>query len=89
MVIKIGIDFDNTIVNYEDSFYQEAIKRKIFTKSQRKKNSKNVLKNRLISIKKELKAIGIATWVLVNPCSELSDEVQQQKRRTDFEVIKL
>jgi outer membrane protein OmpA-like peptidoglycan-associated protein len=38
--------------------------------------------------KKELKAIGIATWVLVNPCSELSDEAQQQKRRTDFEVIK-
>lgn len=39
--------------------------------------------------KKELKAIGIDTWVLVNPCSELSDEAQQQKRRTDFEVIKL
>lgn len=39
--------------------------------------------------KKELKAIGIDTWVLVNPCSVLSDEAQQQKRRTDFEVIKL
>ncbi|MGY8948243.1 MAG: OmpA family protein [Flavobacteriales bacterium] len=39
--------------------------------------------------KKELKAIGIDTRVLVNPCSELSDEAQQQKRRTDFEVIKL
>ena len=53
MVIKIGIDFDNTIVNYDSSFHQEAIKRKIFTKSQREQNSKNVLKNRLISRKKE------------------------------------
>ena len=33
MLIKIGIDFDNTIVNYEDSFHEEAVKRKIFTKS--------------------------------------------------------
>jgi len=39
--------------------------------------------------KKELKAIGIDTRVIVNPCSELSDEAHQQKRRTDFEVIKL
>ena len=53
MVIKIGIDFDNTIVNYDSSFHQEAIKRKIFTKSQREQNAKNVLKNRLISRKKE------------------------------------
>jgi hypothetical protein len=53
MVIKIGIDFDNTIVNYDSSFHQEAIKRKIFTKSQREKNSKNLLKNRLISRKKD------------------------------------
>ena len=37
MVIKIGIDFDNTIVNYEDSFHQEAIKRKIFRKNHKKK----------------------------------------------------
>tara|TARA_B100001063_G_scaffold227750_1_gene238525 strand:- start:21 stop:632 length:612 start_codon:yes stop_codon:yes gene_type:complete len=53
MLIKIGIDFDNTIVNYEDSFHEEAVKRKIFTKNQRKKNSKEILKNKLISKNKE------------------------------------
>lgn len=53
MVIKIGIDFDNTIVNYEDSFHQEAIKRKIFRKNHKKKNSKSNLKNKLILGKKE------------------------------------
>jgi len=53
MVIRIGIDFDNTIVNYENSFYHEAIKRKIFKKNSKKKNSKNRLKKKLISLNKE------------------------------------
>ena len=53
MVIKIGIDFDNTIVNYDNSFYQEGIKRKIFNINTPKKNSKNRLKKKLISINKE------------------------------------
>tara|TARA_B100000767_G_scaffold268231_1_gene288154 strand:+ start:5454 stop:7616 length:2163 start_codon:yes stop_codon:yes gene_type:complete len=48
--------------------------------------------DRLISIKKiqkELKSRGIDSWILINPCSKLSDEEHQQKRRTDFEIIKL
>ena len=53
MLIKIGIDFDNTIVNYEDLFHQEAIRKKLFKKSQKKKNSKNNLKNKLISNNRE------------------------------------
>ncbi len=53
MLIKIGIDFDNTIVNYEDLFHQESIRRKLFKKSQKKKNSKNNLKNKLISNNRE------------------------------------
>lgn len=39
--------------------------------------------------KKELKDNGIDAWVLINPCSELSDELHQQKRRTDFEIINI
>ena len=39
--------------------------------------------------KKELKEIGIDTWVLVNPCIQVSEEEHQQKRRTDFKVIRL
>ena len=37
---KIGIDFDNTIVNYDNSFYQEGIKRKIFNINTLKKTQK-------------------------------------------------
>lgn len=37
----------------------------------------------------ELKEIGIDTWILVNPCIQVSEEEHQQKRRTDFKVIRL
>ena len=40
MVTRIGIDFDNTIVNYEDAFYREALKRKIFNFNTTKKKYK-------------------------------------------------
>ena len=39
--------------------------------------------------KNELKEIGIDTWIEVNPCIQVSEEVHQQKRRTDFKVIRL
>lgn len=53
MVTRIGIDFDNTIVNYEDAFYREALKRKIFNFNTTKKNIKNRLKGKLINNNKE------------------------------------
>ncbi|MDB4016182.1 OmpA family protein [Flavobacteriaceae bacterium] len=37
----------------------------------------------------ELKEIGIDTWIVVNPCIQVSEEEHQQKRRTDFKVIRL
>ena len=39
--------------------------------------------------KNELKEIGIDTWIVVNPCIQVSEEEHQQKRRTDFRVIRL
>ncbi len=39
--------------------------------------------------KKELKEIGIDTWIMINPCIQVSEEEHQQKRRTDFKVIRL
>ena len=40
-------------------------------------------------VKEELKEIGVDTWILINPCIQVSEEVHQQKRRTDFKVIRL
>ena len=40
-------------------------------------------------IREELRVLGIDTWVLKNPCLQLTDEEHQQKRRTDFKVIRL
>ena len=45
-------------------------------------------KNEIIRIRKELGALGIDTWVLINPCLQLTEEEHQQKRRTDFKVIR-
>ena len=39
--------------------------------------------------KEELKDIGVDTWILINPCIQVSEEEHQQKRRTDFKVIRL
>jgi hypothetical protein len=43
----------------------------------------------IIRIRDELRELGIETWVLVNPCLQLTEEEHQQKRRTDFKVIRL
>jgi outer membrane protein OmpA-like peptidoglycan-associated protein len=40
-------------------------------------------------VKEELKEIGVDTWILINPCIQVSEEVHQQKRRTDFKVVRL
>ena len=39
--------------------------------------------------KEELKEIGVDTWILINPCIQVSEEAHQQKRRTDFKIIRL
>jgi len=39
--------------------------------------------------KNELKENGINTWILINPCIQVSEEEHQQKRRTDFKIIRL
>jgi len=51
-MIKIGIDFDNTIVNYEDVFYEVAIKKNFLPKSE-KLNTKEEVKSYFISLDKE------------------------------------
>ena len=52
MTIKIGIDFDNTIVNYDTLFHQEGLKQNILNGNSYH-NSKNRLKKILISKNKE------------------------------------
>jgi hypothetical protein len=52
MTIKIGIDFDNTIVNYDILFHQEGLKQNILNGNSHH-NSKNRLKKILISKNKE------------------------------------
>ncbi len=46
-------------------------------------------KNEINRIRKELKDSGMDTWVLINPCLQLTEEEHLQKRRTDFKAIRL
>ena len=46
-------------------------------------------KTEIMLIKNNLESIGVSTWILSNPCNEVSEKEHQTKRRTDINVIRL
>ena len=87
----IGIDLDNTIINYENSFYKQAKKYKLINKLKNK--SKKSVKNYLIKKKKEkewTKLQGIVYGKKIfdaKPFPYLKDKIFELINKSDVYIV--